>query len=84
MISSMESLFVTLQRPPPEIASFLPNFSPLSTNNTWAPFSPAAMAAINPEGPPPITITSYFKMITPLSFSVSSLYSNTPLECELQ
>lgn len=84
MISSIESLLVTLHRPPPDIANFLPNFSPLSTNNTWAPFSPAAMAAIKPEGPPPITTTSYFKLITPLFFSVSSLYSNTLLECEQQ
>lgn len=58
IISSIGSRFVTLQRPPPEIANFQPSFVPLSTNSTFAPFSPAAIDAIKPEGPPPITITS--------------------------
>lgn len=34
-ISSIGKRFVTLQRPPPEIASFLPSLFPFSTSNTF-------------------------------------------------
>ena len=58
MISSTGRRLVTLQRPPPEMASFLPSLFPLSINRTDAPCSADAIAAISPEGPPPMTMTS--------------------------
>ena len=57
-ISSSGRRFVTLQRPPPEIASLRPSLFPLSRSKTFAPSSAAPIAAISPEGPPPMTITS--------------------------
>ncbi|MNJ49026.1 hypothetical protein D3C77_442410 [compost metagenome] len=55
--SEISLLFVTLQRPPPEMPSLRPSLFPLSRSATFAPCCAAAMAAIRPEGPPPITIT---------------------------
>ncbi|TWL71114.1 hypothetical protein CHCC15315_0833 [Bacillus licheniformis] len=65
MISSTGKRFVTLHRPPPEMASLRPSLFPLSIKRTSAPCSPAAIAAINPEGPPPMTMTS--KYFIPIS-----------------
>ncbi len=59
LINSSSSLaFVTLQRPPPEMPSFRPSLSPLSSSSTLAPVSPAETAAISPDDPAPTMITS--------------------------
>src|SRR6185503_14286967 len=51
-------MFVKLQRPPPEMAIFLPILSECSITRTLRLRFPASIAQNNPAAPPPITITS--------------------------
>ncbi len=87
-ISSWVSRLVTLHRPPPEMANFFPSFFPFSKSNTFLPISPAAMAAINPEGPPPIIITSYIYIHTfSFFFIINYLWFSCPkgkISCRLK
>src|SRR3989344_498499 len=53
------SALVMLQRPPPEMESFIPNVLFFSSRSTRAPNSAARPAAITPDAPPPTTIRSY-------------------------
>lgn len=76
MISSIVPLLVTLHLPPPEMASFFPNLSPFSNRITFAPCSLAAMVAMSPAGPPPITITSAFISSPAFFWKNTSLYQS--------
>src|SRR6266481_366272 len=53
-------MFVKLQRPPPEIAIFLPTRSECSRTRTLRPRFPASIAQKRPAAPPPMTMTSHF------------------------
>src|SRR3990167_11107134 len=57
--STSSSALVILQRPPPEMPSFSPSFLFFSSRSTFFPFSAVRPAAISPEAPPPMTMTSY-------------------------
>src|SRR3989344_2705278 len=57
------SALVILQRPPPEMPSFSPSFLFFSNKSTREPRSAARPAAMSPDAPPPITITSYCAII---------------------
>src|SRR3990167_7020169 len=60
---TLSSALVMLQRPPPEMPSFSPNFLFFSSSKTFLPRSAARPAAMSPDAPPPITITSYSAII---------------------
>src|SRR5216684_2645872 len=51
-------MLVKLQRPPPEIAIFLPTRSECSKTKTLRPRLPASIAQNKPAAPPPMTMTS--------------------------
>lgn len=55
-------ILVKLHLPFPVAQIFLPGFSFCSNMVTAAPFSAAAMAAISPDAPPPVTITRFFSI----------------------
>ena len=65
MISSLERIFVTLQRVPPVKSNFRPKLGFLSSRITSAPANAALTLAISPLVPPPTTMTF---IISPLYF----------------
>ena len=75
--SSLSSAFVRLHLPPPVRRSFLPIESFFSTKRVLAPRLAAETAAIMPDAPAPITITS--KPLTLLISVISSPNSIFPL-----
>ena len=77
IISSCDKRFVTLHRPPPDMASLLPGFFPFSSTRTLCPCSAAARDAINPDGPAPIIITSYiYETTLPFFFHYTQVAVN--------
>ena len=56
--SSSDRMFVTLQRPLPDMRTLRPPFSIFSISRTLYPFFAARPAAISPAAPPPMTATS--------------------------
>ena len=59
-LSNSKSVFVKLQRPPPDIRIFFPTLLDLSITNTLFFLEAAVIAAIRPAAPAPSTTTSYF------------------------
>ena len=58
--SNSKSVFVKLQRPPPDIRIFFPTLFDLSMTNTLFFLEAAVIAAMRPAAPAPRTTTSYF------------------------
>src|SRR6267378_2946380 len=79
-------MLVKLQRPPPEIAIFLPTRSECSKTKTLRPRLPASIAQNRPAAPPPMTMTSRSDPVTckrDTKLETAAIVLNVPAESKV-